>query len=90
MQTVHARIQGRVQGVFFRDFTRKEAQRLGLTGWVRNMPDGSVEAMLQGDEGKISQMKTWLSQGSPQAEVSDVSLRPIGDADLYNSFQIKY
>ena len=65
MITLHAHVEGRVQGVFFRDCTRKEAQRLGLTGWVRNMPDGSVEALLQGDEDTLHKMKLWLKKGSP-------------------------
>ena len=50
MKTQHLRIQGRAQGVWFRESMRREAERLGVTGWVRNAPDGSVEAVVQGPD----------------------------------------
>ena len=53
---LHLIIHGKVQGVLFRDNTRKEAQSLGLTGWVKNNPDGTVEAMIEGEEDKLKDL----------------------------------
>ncbi|WP_267926813.1 acylphosphatase [Desulfolithobacter dissulfuricans] len=69
---IHARVHGRVQGVFFRDHTRQKALELGLEGWVRNVADGTVEVMFQGDEDKVGQMLDWLHVGSPLSMVSAV------------------
>lgn len=88
MQTVHARVEGRVQGVFFRDSTRREAQNLGLTGWVRNMPDGTVETVLQGEEENVHRMKNWLKEGSPRSIVTNVSYTEISDGTKYSDFKI--
>lgn len=88
MQTLHARVEGRVQGVFFRDSTRREAQNLGLTGWVKNMPDGTVEIVLQGEKAKLQRMKEWLTEGSPHSIVTNVSYREITENMTYNDFKI--
>ncbi|MFN2354046.1 MAG: acylphosphatase [Desulfopila sp.] len=88
MQTIHARIEGLVQGVFFRDATRKEALRLGLTGWVRNMDDGAVEAVLHGKNEHLSAMVSWLKKGPPRSNVTDVSLQQIDNGKEYTDFQI--
>ncbi len=72
VKTVHAIVRGRVQGVFFRAYTRDEALKYGLAGWVRNLPDGSVEALIQGEADKVNRMVSWLYQGSPMSQVSDV------------------
>ncbi len=66
-------ITGRVQGVCFRDYTVKEARRLGLGGWVRNLYDGSVEALAEGEEAVLRQLELWCWQGSPAADVSGVA-----------------
>ncbi|MGM0449580.1 MAG: acylphosphatase [Pseudomonadota bacterium] len=71
-----ARIEGRVQGVSFRDSTRIQAQRLGVTGYARNQSDGSVEVLACGDEGAVNQLVEWLHQGPPAASVSRVETRP--------------
>lgn len=68
----HVVVHGRVQGVCFRHFTRQEAQRLSLTGWVRNRDDGTVEAEFEGEEDGVSLMLAWLHHGSPQSMVSQV------------------
>jgi len=88
MQTVHARVEGRVQGVFFRDSTRREAQNLGLTGWVRNMPDGTVETVFQGKAENLQKMKNWLKEGSPHSLVANVSFKEIDDDTNYSDFRI--
>ncbi len=72
IKRIHAIVHGRVQGVFFRETTRQEAQKLGLCGWVRNMSDGSVETEFQGEEGAVKQLLVWLSQGSSMSQVARV------------------
>ena len=59
MNTLHLLIQGRVQGVWFRESMRREAERLGVTGWVRNAPDGSVEAVVQGSADAVDALIEW-------------------------------
>lgn len=68
-------IEGRVQGVFFRASTEKQASLLGLKGWVRNCPDGSVEVVAEGPKEKAEALLTWCRQGPPHAEVSRVRLK---------------
>jgi len=74
--TLQLRIAGRVQGVGFRDAMRSEALRRGVTGWVRNCPDGSVEAMVQGDGGAVEAVIAWARRGPPAARVAEVDVRP--------------
>ncbi|QIN79505.1 acylphosphatase [Rubrobacter marinus] len=66
-------VSGRVQGVFFRDSTRERAEALGLSGWVRNLPDGTVEAVFEGDGDRVGEMVSWCETGPPDAEVRNVS-----------------
>ena len=63
-------IRGRVQGVWFRGSTRREAFSLGLAGWVRNLPDGSVEAVVEGPEDRVRRLVSWCKTGPPAAKVS--------------------
>ena len=70
---MHAIVKGRVQGVYFRDHTRSKAEELELTGWVRNLSDGTVEAEMEGEEQAVRTMLNWLHVGSPLAEVTEVS-----------------
>jgi acylphosphatase len=63
---------GRVQGVFFRDSTRREANRLGVTGWVRNRPDGTVEAHVEGAPEAVEALVRWARDGPRHADVDDV------------------
>jgi acylphosphatase len=65
-------ISGRVQGVCFRAYTREEACRLGLKGWVRNLPDGRVEVLAQGDPSKVGMLESWCRRGPPYARVRSV------------------
>ena len=74
-KAVQAHIYGRVQGVFFRDYTRRMAEELGLTGWVKNCSDGSVESLICGDRDAVSAMINWLHQGSPSAKVDEVVIK---------------
>ena len=87
---VHVIVEGRVQGVFFRAYTKDEAVKLGLAGWVKNRPDGSVEALIEGDETAVEKMLLWLHQGSPHSLVEKVHTTeesPVGDA---SGFEIHY
>ncbi len=72
MRRASLRIRGKVQGVFFRESTRMEATRLGLTGWVRNREDGSVEAVAEGESAVLEEFIRWCHQGPPTARVTDV------------------
>ncbi len=87
---MHALVHGRVQGVFFRDYTRREAQRLGLSGWVRNLATGSVEAEFEGGADQVAAMLEWLSTGSPLSLVSRVEHREIAATDGDHGFAIRY
>ncbi len=69
---LHAVVHGRVQGVFFRASTQKKAQALGLTGWVRNLPDGTVEVLAAGPRSVLERLLEWLHQGPPLARVQRV------------------
>ena len=74
MKTHHLHIQGRVQGVWFRESMRQEAERLGVTGWVRNRPDGSVEAVVQGSVEAVDALIAWARIGPPLARVERIEL----------------
>jgi acylphosphatase len=68
----HILVEGRVQGVFFRQSTVDEARRLGVRGWVRNAPDGRVEAEAEGERAAVEQLVGWCRRGPPAARVDDV------------------
>ena len=71
----HLLISGRVQGVAYRYSFRREAKDLGLTGWVRNLDNGSVEAIIEGEEGEVDQMVEWCRQGPPGARVTSMEVQ---------------
>jgi acylphosphatase len=73
MVTRQIRIHGRVQGVGYRDYLRDEADRLGVTGWVRNRADGSVEALVQGSAEAVERILSWARRGPPAARVAQLS-----------------
>jgi len=68
------RVFGRVQGVFFRQWTVNQARTLGVAGWVHNARDGSLEAHLEGGEEAVGKMVEWMRQGPPQARVEDLTV----------------
>lgn len=70
----HALVSGRVQGVAYRQHTDEQAQRLDLDGWVRNLDDGRVEVLFEGEAEAVQALATWLEQGPSAAEVVDVTL----------------
>ena len=85
---LHLIIHGRVQGVFFRDSMRREAERMAVTGWVRNLDDGTVEAMVQGDADAVEAILQWARHGPPHAQVQHV-VAEAGGGD-FATFDILY
>ncbi len=73
MKRFNSIVEGRVQGVFFRACTCEEAERLALVGWVRNLPDGSVEAEFEGASREVDLMLNWLRSGSPGSNVTKIT-----------------
>lgn len=72
MKRIHIFVRGRVQGVFFRAYTEKTAKLLNLTGFVRNLDDGRVEIVAEGEEQKLDELLKWSYKGSPMAKVTGV------------------
>jgi len=69
-------VKGVVQGVNFRYYTQRQAQKYNLTGWVRNLPDGSVAGVFEGDEEDVEAMIQWCHHGPPSAQVTQVIVQP--------------
>lgn len=86
-RAVRVFVSGRVQGVFFRDSTRRQARRLGVTGWVRNLRDGRVEAHIEGDEVAVELMIDWCGDGPPMASVTGVEVEE-AEAESPSGFRI--
>lgn len=81
--------EGHVQGVFFRDSTRREASRLGLTGWVTNRPDGRVEAEFQGPADAVDQAIAFCRQGPGHADVRDVDVDLLDPVESESGFSVR-
>lgn len=90
MKDAHVMIRGFVQGVGYRKFVRKHAEELGLTGWVRNLPDGSVEALFQGNEATIEKMLEICRKGPFLSEVEDVDNVWEEQKETYDDFTIRH
>jgi len=86
--SVAARITGRVQGVWFRGWVREQARRLGLTGWVRNEPDGSVAALFVGPQAAVAAMLALCREGPPHAHVLGVETTPVAPAPQLTEFRV--
>jgi len=84
----HVWISGRVQGVFFRANTWKKAHSLGLTGWVRNLPDGRVESVFEGEASAAEGMLTWSRTGSPPSRVDSVETLEETATGEFTGFEI--
>ncbi|PSR03781.1 MAG: acylphosphatase [Bacteroidetes bacterium SW_11_45_7] len=83
------RVEGKVQGVFFRAETRNKAEQLGLKGYVKNERDGSVLIEAEGREDELKQLKKWCREGPPAARVNNVSARK-ADLENYKRFDVAY
>jgi acylphosphatase len=90
MVRARLRISGIVQGVFYRASTRDEARRLGLNGWVRNLDDGDVEALVEGPESAVEELIDWCRVGPPGAQVSEVAVERSEHQGDLKGFTIAY
>lgn len=90
MKRVRLYISGRVQGVFFRAETQKTATGLQLNGWVRNMEDGRVEVLLEGEDSSMDRMVAWCHQGPPAARVDHVDVLEEPFTGTLSGFRISY
>ncbi len=87
---IHVVVHGRVQGVFFRDHTKSEADKRGLLGWVRNRPSGTVEVEVEGKEQMVESLLKWLSVGSPLALVTGVEYKEMPLLHDEERFVVRY
>jgi acylphosphatase len=87
---INAVFKGRVQGVFFRDWTRRKAYEIGLTGWVRNLDNGDVDAVFEGDSDKINEILDWLKTRHPHARVDKIEAETGKYTGEFLGFEIKY
>ena len=85
----HVWVSGRVQMVFFRGSTQRVAREAGLAGWVRNLPDGRVEAVFEGSRAAVQALLDWCQQGPPTAVVEDVEVRWESPQDEPSGFRVR-
>ncbi|HEX7628376.1 MAG TPA: acylphosphatase [Candidatus Methanoperedens sp.] len=85
---VHVFVSGKVQGVFFRSSTKEKAQVLGLKGWVRNLADGRVEAVFEGEEEAIEKMLEWCKSGPEYAKVTGIEVVSEPYKGEFNEFKL--
>jgi acylphosphatase len=90
MRRIRAIVTGRVQGVSFRASTATEGRRLGVTGWVRNKPDGSVELEAEGPDDKIEALLAWCHRGPAAASVDRVAVDELSVSGNDRGFEIRY
>ncbi|HEY9206638.1 MAG TPA: acylphosphatase [Candidatus Methanoperedens sp.] len=84
----HIFVSGKVQGVFFRSNTRGKALELGLKGWVRNLEDGRVEAVFEGEKENVGRMMEWVRRGPEYARVEDIEIIPEEYKGEFNGFAV--
>jgi len=85
---IHIIVKGRVQGVYFREFTKRQALSLGLRGTVKNLGDGSVEIFARGDDRSLESLKKWCWEGSPYSTVDNVIVTDISIEEDWSSFRV--
>ena len=88
-ECMHCIVSGRVQGVSYRVATRRRAGELGLAGWVRNLPDGTVEVYAQGATDALSALREWLRSGPPGARVAELSCRSAVPTTGLQGFEVR-
>lgn len=87
MPCLHLFISGRVQGVWFRESMRQEALKQGVNGWVRNLPDGRVEAVVCGEEIPVERLLEWTRKGPPLARVNNVEVSETTEETVFSGFE---
>lgn len=90
MEAVNVIISGQVQGVGFRDFAQRRAQSLGVTGWVRNRSDGTVEIRVEGEAAQIDKLLDALSDGPPSARVEEVEVEEVEPTGEFEGFSVRH
>ncbi len=90
MKRVRVFISGKVQGVYFRAYTQEEAKKLGVKGWVKNLPDGRVEAVFEGEDEAVEKMIKWCYKGSPLSKVDKVEVIEESYQGEFQNFSIRY
>lgn len=88
MARKHVFIEGKVQGVFFRDSTRRKAGELGVEGWVRNLPDGRVEGLFEGSNDAVEALIAWCHEGPPTANVERVQIQEADEGATVEGFEV--
>ena len=88
MPTVHLMVKGKVQGVFYRATAKKMADEIGITGWVKNTPDNSVEMIISGSQQGLQQFIEWCKQGPARANVSEVKVDETKE-EKFDKFEIR-
>lgn len=89
LRRVHLRIRGLVQGVSFRASTRHEARRLGVRGWVRNVPNGDVEALAEASHELLEDFIAWCRHGPRESQVASVDVSEVADDSPLSDFQVR-
>ena len=87
MPTANLLIKGKVQGVYYRAAAKEEAERLGITGWVKYISEGRVEVMASGTDEQLQQFITWCRRGPDKAYVTDVIVTPLSD-EVFDEFSV--
>ena len=87
---LEATVTGLVQGVYYREYTRREANRLRLVGWVANRPDGAVQVVAEGEESALQQLVDFLHRGSPSSRVERVTTDWAAAAGEFNDFRVRF
>lgn len=85
----HVFVSGRVQGVGFRFYTREEARRFRLGGFVRNLPDGRVEAVFEGEDDAVEALVSWCRSGPPGSRVTEVTVEPESPTGEFDGFSVR-
>ncbi len=90
MKRIHVLIDGKVQGVFYRSSLQQEAKTHGIAGWTRNLPDGKVEALLEGEDQQVAAVLEWIWKGPPRAVVRKVEWTEEAYRGESQDFTIRY
>ncbi len=88
--TINVFVTGKVQGVFYRSTMKSVAESNNVFGWVKNLPNGDVEAMVQGDEEDVSRVIDWCRQGPSGAKVANITSKKVEKSQVFRNFAILY